>query len=329
MLTDTYALKMHVDEGVVWTSRGLGHPTSTHASVDYVLKIIHIAEQETVRIVGTRENAGLILQLADLRTRGELKSLQVVTPLVCSTEADRRRPEAVLYHMRRFHRAPSLGGYHEVTDDDLISYRLIEASKECEDGKLTHKAVCLLYAHPAIRPSRFICGVNMFNYARLLATIVDPRWYVDLCDPDRGSKLEAYLGLNPKTMAGVFGEGPRWRHHDRCKLVVDCWYAKEAAHEVMHTYTEHGIGAAAETTVIGFRPGDFLWRIWGGHMGFDHEWNPVKAVLRASQKFVQLVRLYWLAQLYSNSAVEGGASLFRTTDFFQHLVEAQAFDTTF
>lgn len=330
MLVDTLALKLHVDAGIVWTLRGCEHPASTRCNVADAIGGNLLDSKDTVRVVGTRENAELILKLYEYLSLGGIRSLQLVTPLVCSTAADRRRPEAVLYHMRRFNKSPSLGGYHEATKDDFVAYALAVELDNCDGDSLTECASRLLDEHPAWRHMTFIPDLHKVECAKLLATILDPRWYIDLCKPDRGAKLEAYLGLNPKTQDCVTSrlDGPRWRHHARCTLVADCWFSLDMFDAVNETYDKYGIKDFGRLDECGLRPGDFLWRIWGTHMGVpwsnklcDH----VKAQLRASQKFVNFIRLTWLAQLYS-SCDYVDASLFRASDFFPHVVEVQAYN---
>ena len=106
---------------------------------------------ERVRVVGNMDNAPLISALYTLKLRKELESLQVVTPLVCSTHTERQDPEFVLYSMRNFTQSPSLGGFHEVTQLDYPSYALINELYYQEHGnefELTELSRRYLEAHP-------------------------------------------------------------------------------------------------------------------------------------------------------------------------------------
>jgi hypothetical protein len=328
MLVDTLALKMHVDKGVVWVLRGCEPPLSTRLCVNDTLGKGTFAGVDTVRVVGSRQNAELIVGLYEQKLKNNIKSVQVVTPLVCSTEADRRRPEAVLYHMRRFNKAPSLGGYHEVIEADFITYSLVSELARTGYIELSDKAKLLLHQHPVWQALSFVNGLHEPSCAQLLAAMIDPRWYVDLCNPDRGAKLQAYFGLVPKTQENVTKvTGKRWRHHQRCQLVRDCWMTPHTIGAVFDTYRAFDIEVGAGELTPGLRPGDFLWRIWGARMGFDGlPPDSVKADLRASQKFLNFLRLIWLAALYRDRKHYLDGSLFRSQDFFLHAVEAEAFD---
>lgn len=327
MLVDTLALKLHVDNGRVWTCRGAEHPIPTELTVRELIAGDLLDKVENVCVVGSHQNAELIVGLQEQKLKNRIKSVQVVTPLVCSTAADRARPEAVIYHMRRYNKAPSLGGYHEVTDADYMAYALIVEMQRVKSANLTDKARHYLTKHPAWRSMTFVRGLCDLSCAKLLATIIDPRWYVDLCNPNRGSKLEAYLGLTPKTQQAVTYPGTKpWRHHDKCKLVKDCWCDPEFSNIAYAAYSANQI-SICDTDTPGLNVRDFLWRIWASYLGLgEAAIDPVKAELRAGQKFVNFVRLTWLAELYRDHNYDGGASLFRATDFFLHVVEAQAYN---
>ena len=96
---------------------------------------------------------------------------------------------------------------------------------------------------------------------------------------------------------------------------------------VTRVYGLCDVEVVADSNLPGLRSRDFLWRVWGIRMGFDSlPADPVKAQLRASQKFISFLRLTWLAALYKARDYDGGASLFRAEDFFLHVVEADAYN---
>ena len=325
--TDVMSLKLHVDSGVVWILEGQGLPTCTGHNVPDFFSTDVLKNCERVRVVGNMENAPLIVALYALKLRKELESLEVVTPLVCSTNTERQDPEFVLYSMRNFTRSPSLGGFHEVTQLDYPSYALINELYYQEQGsvvKLTELSRRYLEAHPVWPALSFLRFMDDVKCAHLIANIIDPRWYVDPCNPDRVAKLESWLGLNPKTQAGVIdSKQSKWRYHNRCSLVFNSWFDKSLSIEATDNFSEFGLlpwDEAAQNCPVGIAPCDFVWRVWGSNKS-----KPITAGLRASQIFVRFLRNTWLSALYVESKASGPFPLFRPVDFFKHVIEAAAY----
>lgn len=329
--TDAAITKLHVHRGTVWALKGAGLAECTGMSVADFMQSNRLAGAESIRLVGDCANASLIVDLWRLKQSGQLGSVQLASPLVCPTKADRSNPEAVLYYMRRFARPRSLGGFHEMDHNDCHTYRLVAAVRNQPVPALTSAVRECLHQHPAWYPLQFVSRLDHWAVAQLLATIIDPRWYIDPSRPDRSAKLVAFLGLNPKTQAGVTDPSkPRWEGHNRCDLVRKCWQNPEALNDVKDTYQRCAPHVVVEATRFGLSPHDFVWRVWGNRAGYSVAKDPptpsaVAADLRASQKFVTFLRLTWLDRL-TEAVVKGGMSLFRARDFFRFPEEAKAFE---
>ena len=326
--TDIASLKLHVDRDVVWTLEGDSLPTSSSQSVSDFVASDFVKDMECVRIMGTHANAKLIVGLYARKLKEEIGRLEVVTPLVCKTQSERSDPELILYRMRNFALAPSLGGFHEITSVDYPAYALAAeffSQGSTEPVELTDLMRNYLQAHPAWKSLRFIRYLNEFSCARLLAIILDPRWYIDKCNPDRIAKLEAWLGLNPKTQAGILQTiAPLGRHHDKCSTVFNCWYREELKLEVFDNIMEFDLIPWDEDNNAcppGMAPCDFVWRVWASHAE-----NSTIAALRASQMFVRFLRHTWLSAIYEDSMTAGALPLFRSKDFFKYVVEAASFE---
>ena len=328
--TDRASLKLHIEHGMIWYLVGDGLPRASYKTVETFLDSDVLAAAESVRVVGSADNALLILALAARQKAGQLAAVEVVTPLVCATAAERADPAMVLYRMRQFVRAPSLGGYHQVTDTDIAMYQLVVSMQQEGWTPETQKA---LMAHPVWYPLRFIPALNPQQCALLLAEIVDPRWYIDVYCPDRGAKLEAYLGLDPKTQAGVtIRRAKKTRRHKICSTVLACWKRPHLYDNVVDRFELAGPRPFANSNEAGLRPGDFPWRVWGYVRGVGPGSRQpgrggVLADLRASQRFVAFLRLVWLQEMYRDAVLpEQGAPLFRPDQFFSlYVEEAQAF----
>lgn len=325
--TDTQALKLHVDRGFVWYLDGAGHPRSSGKTVGEFLDDAVCRTAECVRLIGNPANASLIVELYTKKLKGQLEEVEVVTPLVCATERERGSPEACLHYMRRFSRAPSQGGFHKVSEKDYPAYALAaEVLRLRRAGQTTSDmALRYLQGHPAWRPLSFIRHLDPSKTALLLGSIIDPRWYFDTCKPDRSAKLEAWLGLNPKTQDAVTNGGKRrWRHHNRCLLVLQCWKRPDLVDRARAVMRTHGRQPPFEGDEVTRDAGDFIWRVWGN---WYNQGDPVRADLRASQKLIRFLRLSWISELYRGQAqFGGGLPLFRPVDFFKYVVEAEAFE---
>jgi hypothetical protein len=322
--TDTDLVKLHVANGIVWFLNGSSIPQSSGMDVLTFLDKTHFSPQDGVRLMGSADNARLITELFARKLRQQISSVEVVTPLVCSTNKERSDPLTVLYWMRQFHRVPSLGGFHEITERDYPAYAMVAAINDPRTSKEHLQRI--LYAHPVWTPLSFVNGMNAEYAAKLISLIIDPRWYIDLNNPDRVSKLEAFLGLVPKTQAGVSEptKFPPWRHHDRCQIVLKCWKDAEYMPQVLNTFKKVPTESVPiEGSVIpGVRPADFLWRVW--YSQWLKRNDMTLADLRASQYFIRFLRNVWLSEIYRESP---SYPLFRAQDFFrQHLAEAEAYN---
>lgn len=333
--TDIQTLRLHMHKGKVWYAENdCEARCSGESPVDFLHSNFPL-HAGRIQLVGDAANARLITYLYDLKQKQKLESVQVCSPLVCPIARHRRRPEAVLLHMQVFARAPSLGGFHEVVEADYRAYALSTSLTQntLHGAPVNADALQLLRGHPAWRPLSFIQSLDKLAVAGLLACILDPRWYIDQCAPDRLGKLEAWLGLNPKTQAGVSLPGAsRWRHHHRCAIVLGCWKDLQYQEKVADRFDLGGFDPVAGSTLTGVAPWDFAWRTWGYKMGIGRpeapEGDPVLADLRGSQRFIAFLRHVWLAELYRDSTAtpEQNAMLFRPADFFRHPTEIAAYE---
>ena len=331
-ISDADALKVHVGRDGIWCLQRDGMPQRLFPDAETFLSSQLLRNTEQVRLVGTRQNAWLITKLYGLREDDRLLSVQVATPLVCRTRAERDDPAIVLFMMRRCMQAPSCGGFHELTSADLGMYALIAALYE--HGVDMEKIWPYLLAHPAWPVLAYVRTIDAMFAAQLLAHIVDPRWYVDPRKPERTSRLEASLGLTPHTQAGVSTLGHKLGHnHHGCLLTLRSWKQANLVAEITQIFQQRGVTPLADTDLLGLHPSDFTWRIWGYHRGFglnsrETPSTPTMADLRASQAFVRFLRQVWLAAIYSDAVLpDGGRALATGRDLFtQHAVEAAAFD---
>ncbi len=272
MTTDLLSMKLHVDlNGFVWSLFADGAPRNTgHSVIEFMLspasRYLHY------RMIGCPENAHLTLGLYWRQAKQQDGKVELCSPVACRSEAERYDPELTLLGMRRFERTASTGGWHRMGPTDLPTYALLAHAQKI--GKFNKDSIKLLKVHPVWPALSFIPDMDLKNAAALVATIVDPRWFIDLKHPARGSKLRKYMGLDMKTLLGVLDKGPQQRLHDRCELVLSTWNKKGCK--------------------LIERPNNFLHRI---ARSFEEKDKPELGLLRASQVFIEYLRLVWLAAL--------------------------------
>jgi hypothetical protein len=318
-------LKVHTaKDGRVWYVDGSRGAINTGAPIENFLEDAAFRRARHVRMVGSYSNALALCLLYERKQAGKLIRLEVASPAVVGrTRAERDDPMLMLVRMRDSAAdglTPSMGGWHEFNDNDYHAY-VIAACPEVDDRAfdMDQFRMSLLSDHPAWPGLSFIAHLDQSRLAELLGIILDPRWYVSLRMPRQGSefapyyddaaKLHAYLGLDPRTMAGVLGLCDEAGSTTRCRLVYETWFHVPTPEQQLD-------------------PRHFLWR------RYRRESGPIKGALRASQMFVDYLRLVWLDALYCDHSGHGRAApgkrpfregLFAPDHFFSHGEEATAY----
>lgn len=299
---DESAIKLHVDDnGFVWHVSGIDTPQNSGKLVDtflYSSSLLRISS--SVRVLGTAQNAELITNLYLRKRQRELGSISIAGPNVCESGLELRDPYIVLMRMREAFLTPACGGWHAMSDADYATYALVAKARQTTHWFDT-PARAFYTAHPAFPALQFIPNISNQDAANLLATIVDPRWYVDRRIPDKASKLELYLGLTPKIQRRV-SSADKLIHRGRdlrCAIVLNCWK------------TQHP--QAVDYNL----PQNFIWRIWKAAGG------GAKGDLRASQAFIRYLRLNWLDALISRPGPRD--HIFSVSNFFKTPEERKAY----
>ncbi len=298
MLNDATALKLHFEKDKIWYFQGQGCLKQTMQTPIEFFDSKLVRTSPTVRLIGSRINAGHIVELYKLQEAGNMRCVQICSP-ICVAAKYRKSPDHVILGLRTFDtKASSVGGFHTLTPDDFHQYKLI---REVFAMRALDEKTCrnLLQYHPAYLGASFISHLDLIHLCQLLAIIIDPRWYIDETKPDKSSKLESYLGLIPKTMKGLCGDGPEFGSSTKCRIVLNTWFTDK----FKLTNIEE--------------PQNFLKRI------YKHYGEGSVASLRASQYFISFLRLSWLQQMHCIN--DGRESLFVPQYFFKNSDEANAY----
>lgn len=292
--TDEVSIKLHTDtNGHVWYASGIGpaHNSGQIADV-FLLSSVISGIGLRLRVLGVQQNAELIAALYLRRRKNEVVSLEVAGPNICESPEELADAELVLQRMRATPLSPACGGWHVLGDADYMVYAMIARMLRNNDA-FDQPVQAYLVAHPVYHAVTLIPTLSASHFARLVKTIVDPRWFVDRRSPDRQGKLELFMGLTPRIQKRVSDETQLvYRKRElRCSLVLDCWKNKHAGAVPLED------------------PRNFLYRVHhaagGGHRGD----------LRASQAFLRYLRYNWLDALERRRGARDG--LFAPELFFK------------
>lgn len=297
---DEVTIKLHTaDNGHVWYSKVISPPTDSNQIVDeFMLSPVLSGMGLCVRVLGMPQNAELISALYLRRYKGEIRALEVAGPQML--HASDNDPKLVIIKMRELTLAPACGGWHSLSMMDYPTYAMLARMRRT-NFVFDEAANTYYQLHPAHKALSFIPTSDSAEVAKLLTTIIDPRWYVDLRMPERASKLELFLGLTPKIQTRVsdLSKILKRAREFRCANVLACW----------KTVDPDTADLAA--------PANFLYRVYKVAGG------GAKGDLRASQAFVRYLRQNWLAGLEIRVGVKDG--LFAPDLFFKSPAEIASY----
>ncbi|MCI0421481.1 MAG: hypothetical protein L0312_20030 [Acidobacteria bacterium] len=278
--TDQTAVRLHVGkDGLVWygddsclAENSFLDPDNFLCSQGYV----DWEKANDVRVLGTKDNAKLIIGLSTMLRRRRLNTtIQMGHPCICPTKASRDKPQDVLHYLwRASPSGPSPGGWHPITFGDHCTYTLIMALDECGDNVDDRVRTVVRY-HPAWPVLSFIPTLNEDFGCKLLAEMVDPLWFSHSLRSGRHTRLFAHFGLSLTNVTALFddsGEHAVGRNIERAVIAISTWYHYQAK----------------PTT-------GFLWRIYEQHVASDD----VRGVLIATQCLLELIWWVWFTAVAS------------------------------
>jgi hypothetical protein len=249
-----------------------------------------------VRVLGTEDNAPLLVWLYARRELLCIQRLEVAGPQVCETKKELENPEITLYRMRQCLLPASAGGWHVFTATDFCLYQLVAAGRDDDYAKM----LPLLEQHPLWAPLSFVPNLDKEAVAGIVSEIIDPRWYVTVQRPDRLSRFRRFLGLeavnsnaHDKPVERAMTQAVRKL---RAALLQRCWRT------VTPTPTEL------------MMPRNFLWRIYQDAGGGE------RGIIRATQYFA-----YFLFHVWRNAISTTSDGLFDPAAIFKSPSEVAAF----
>lgn len=287
-------LKATVDcWGEVWAAEGRKLPSATGLGAVAFAKSRAVSDYSTVKLDGHEDNVELINELYCLKAdTGHPLSIELCSPKVWS-EGPRINPSQAILRMMTLYDAPSLGGFVQLEPKVFASYGLAHVFSKGDE--YTPFAEWLTYRHPAWAGASFVNAIEPVNFARVVASILDPRWYVDRDRPYSLSKLSLRMGLTERIHRDVEIGRYSTRRHTNFRNLSQCWRS--------------GSAPVVET------PRDFLWR-------FKREKAGQNSELIVNKKFLSFLRWVWLDSLASPN-FQG--KIFNPSLFFDRQEDAEAY----
>jgi hypothetical protein len=298
---DERTVKLHrAVNGDIWWADGVYPPKNSGLQLDPFLATINIfGKHASFRLIGVPNNAELISSLYLCRHRGDIASLEVAGPNSL-LEYDENDVEKLLLSARRICMPAACGGWHSVSFYDYSCYSLI-ARLARNKSVVDDFAAGYLRVHPVFKSLLFINELGTVGAAQVIASLIDPRWFVDSRRPESQTKINLYFGLTPKIQKNVSSVDyvVRRSREVRCAYVLSAWKTKNPA----------DVNLAD--------PKNFLYRVWYASGGAE------KGDLRASQYFLQYLRQNWLAAISARRGPKDG--LFAPDLFFKMPDEVEAY----
>jgi hypothetical protein len=286
-------LRLHTDaSGLVWYGDERGTRNSKQTPREFVENEGVLGSPlpaAPILLFGSHANAELITRLGDSMGVNVKRHVVLVAPIVTFKLHD----PVTLLHQLLQPCSLVLASCHIMSAADLLVYAMaFELGIGTAPAEL---ATRLAVRHPAWAAISFVRQGSVEAACRLLACILDPRWFRDPHCPSRTSRLRKYLGLTPDNARAFLSQRAQpGRHYDRAKCVFESWWTPIATD-----------GA----------PANFL-----GREFMQYEANSWRSLLRASTRYLDLVVRLWLA-----ATAEHPEALFDPKLFFPSRRDAEAF----
>lgn len=300
-------VRLHVDRsGSVWYGDGVDEAVNTYLDpCDFFAdeaRLEDLDSADTIRLLGTRDNAPLVVRLHDRRAsfpdfRG--KRVELGSPACVPASWLRDDPISVMHHIRQPPAVSSLSGaWHEMTSYDYPSYAMAAALADVPGREVPEVAIRISQYHPAWPALSFISTLDTHAACRFMCDVIDPRWFRHPTRPGRLTRLFSYLGLTPENMTACVGEGQSGLNFNRATTAVRSWYNLRAQK-------------------AGRESGDFLLKSLDVYKG-----RQAGGLLRGTQRFVSFVCAVWLDAVRPPHPEVG----FTASRFFRDHATAKAFD---
>lgn len=261
-----------------------------------------LADARAVRLLGTRANAPLVIKLFERRAADpdfRAVSVRLGSPAAVPGAWLRADPEAVLHALWQPPAAGGLAGqWHELGPTDYPGYAMAAALAAAPAGDVPEVVRRIAEHHPAWPAVSFVGSVDAPAACRLLAEIVDARWFQHPSRPGRPSRLLAYLGVTPDNTAAMSGAPVKpGRHFNRATTAVGAWYNQRVRRGSRE-------------------PRDFLVRCLDAHAALG------AGLLAGTRRFLGFVTAVWLAAVRPRHP----EAAFDAERFFRDAAVARAYE---
>lgn len=207
---------LHMDsEGTIWgmTPQGIAKPVKLR-------DLEELLRAGDYRVVGLPINYRLITELHSMLLKRKAKAqIWIGSPEVCPGKNCQPAPllsclSVLEVHDNLHHR------WHPLSSETYNNFLLLRALHDEGFSDLT----AAIYNSHCLRPfCQFVGLTDPQQAANVIASIGDPRWYLNPKRPYRMSRLESYFGLSPAQLAGKKSS----LRHQRLAMLVDAFDSLE------------------------------------------------------------------------------------------------------
>lgn len=285
------AIALHLcedDAGCVWYARHNETPKSSGQTMDKFLKSPIGKKAQVVRMPGAAAYSAAIIDLYGKTLNNSMRAVQVCSPAYLGRFAPSGDPIAIICAMQTCKFAPSCGGWSDVTDKQCPSFMLAKYfgcygyDSEMDDMDLS-TVTFHLRQHAMWPAMSFIDGLDVASTAKLLALVIDPRFFVDHDEPDSLRHWDDFFGFNSGSTIRPTGKLKSFNvktTYGRFELLQRCWKSR-----MDNPPTKDKLVS----------PGSFMWRRW---LFFLKSRGERHADFDAARCMSTYIRLTWLDALY-------------------------------
>lgn len=300
-------VRLHVDhQESVWYGDPDSPAVNTGLDVPGFFESDHLHDLDdahVIRFLGTARNAPLVVKLQERRHSSALfrhKKIQIGSPAILPASWVQADPGAVVQYIWQLPPSATLvGHWHDMTIGDYAAYAVVVALGDRRTGPVPEMLRRIARHHPAWPALTFLAPMNEDAACRLLADVIDPRWFTHHRRVGRLNRLYAHLGLTPDNMLAVAGCDPRGRHYDRALTAVNVWYNTPTGPRSPSGFLFRDF-AAADTAADGLLAGTrrmvrfvatyWLWAVGPQQTPADDAVRPVIGDGAAADAFVKHLR---------------------------------------
>ena len=265
-------------DGVLWRLAVDGTKESLGSDWTKYLRGREIGDYDYVLMAADPINAALITGVYQARLMsGRPKKVLIAPP---SFRAEQAADDVYIPSLADpCQLSASLGGRRLLHEADFVTYSIVSLLREGDEAAKSNlrRIQELVRCHPAAAALAFTSTHDLLYGAKLIASVLDPRWFMDAAKPNSRKRLAQYMGLGRDGEASM-----RDRHIG----------SKPQTLRLRHLLWAWAGRSERRPDVAG--PGDSFWALAEAWSHPDPAALPQDRLVRACRVFLSFVSQVWL-----------------------------------